>query len=187
MDLLCQGVGVLAYRLDSQFSVGLVDADCPPGADTVAMEEDHNLAYLHPFLPGIGNLLTALWPDSVNRLQVGGVVANHRQHFGAKVPNQLFRQYGTDTLHEAAAQVPLNALARGRWHGLQHSGFELEPMLFVPYPPSFSGQPLPGADGWQGAEDRHQFPIPPDLHPEHGEPALFTEEGAPLHESCNLF
>jgi hypothetical protein len=29
--------------------------------------------------------------------------------------------------------------------------------------------------------------MPPDLHPEHGEPALLVEKRDPLHESGDLF
>ena len=145
VDLLRQGVRVLPHRLDGQISVGLVDADCSPGADTVAVEEDHDLADLHSLLPGTGDPFPALWTDAIDGLQVGGVVFNYTQYLGTKVADQLLRQDGANTLHEAAGQVPFDTLAR-RWRdGFQDLRFELETMLLVPHPPTFCGQPLPGA------------------------------------------
>jgi hypothetical protein len=60
-------------------------------------------------------------------------------------------------------------------------------VLLVPDPPTFSGQPLPGAHRRQGAKDRNLVPLAADLYPEYGEPALFIEEGDPLYESGDLF
>src|ERR1035437_974684 len=77
MDLLGQRVRVLLHCLDGEIAVRLVNAYRSTGTDSVAMQEDHNLAYLHPLLPGIGDLLPALWADTIYGLQVGGVVANY--------------------------------------------------------------------------------------------------------------
>ena len=77
VDLLRQRVRVLPHRLNGQISVGLEDADRPPGADSVTMQEKHDLTDLHALLPGIGDPLPALWPDPVDGLEIGGVVANH--------------------------------------------------------------------------------------------------------------
>src|ERR1035437_7226033 len=108
MDLLRQGVWVLPHSLDGQGAVGLVDADCPPGADPVAMEKEHDLADLHSLLPGIGDPLPALWPDTIDGLQVGGVVFYYRQDLCAEVADQLLCEDGANTLHEAAGQVPFD-------------------------------------------------------------------------------
>jgi len=96
---------ILPHGLDGEISVGLEDADRPPGADSVAMQEEHDLADLHALLPGIGDPLPALWPNPAHGLEIGGVVANHLQDFGAEVADQLLRQDGPDSHDEAAAQV----------------------------------------------------------------------------------
>jgi len=109
------------------------------------------------------------------------------QYPRAEVSDQLLRQDRPNSLHEAASQVPFDTLAC-RWRdGFQNFGLELKTVLFIPDPPSFCGQPLPGAHRRQGAEDCHQVPLPPDLHPEYGEPALFVKEGDPFYESRDLF
>ena len=74
------------------------------------------------------------------------------------------------------------------WRGrLQDLSFELKSVLFVPDPPAAAGQPLSGTDGWHGAKDRYLIPMPANLHPEHGEPALLIEKGDALDKSCDLF
>jgi hypothetical protein len=72
------------------------------------VKEDHDLTDLHPFLPGIGDPLPAFWPDTIDGLQVGGVVANNHEHFSSEVSDQLFRQDGANPFHKSAGQVPLN-------------------------------------------------------------------------------
>src|ERR1039458_2726573 len=101
VDLLRQRVRVLPHGLDGQISVGLEDADRPPGADSVAMQEEHDLADLHALLPGIGDPLPALWPDHVHGLEIGGVVANHLQDFGAAVGDPLLFQARAPPLADA--------------------------------------------------------------------------------------
>jgi hypothetical protein len=70
----------------------------------MAVQEDHNLADLHPLQPGGGNPLPALWPDAIYGLQVGGVVFYYPQYLCAEVSDQFLCQDGADTLHEAAGQ-----------------------------------------------------------------------------------
>src|ERR1039458_5525739 len=146
MDLLRQGVRVLPHRLDGQIPVGLVDADRSPGTDPVAVEEDHDLSDLHSLLPGIGDLLPTLWADTIHGLQVGGVVADNTQYLSAEVFHQLLCQDRTNTLHETAAEVPLNPLARSRRDSLQDLSLELKPVLLVADPPASCRQPSAGAD-----------------------------------------
>jgi len=151
------------------------------------VKEDHDLPDLHPFLPGIGDPFPAFWPDTIDGLQVGGVVANNPKYFRAEVSDQLFRQDGANPFHEAAGKVPFNTFARGWRNGFQGPGLELETVLLVPNPPAFRGEPLPSAHGRQGAKDRHLVPLATDLYSEYGEPAFFIEEGDPLYESGDLF
>src|ERR1039458_9224151 len=85
VDLLCQGVGILLHRLDGQIPVGLINANRSPGTDPVAMQEDHDLADLHPLVPGIGDPFPAFWPDTIDGLQVSGIVSDNFQYPGAEV------------------------------------------------------------------------------------------------------
>ena len=139
VDLLRQGVRVLLHCLNGQIPVGFEDADGSPGTDTMAMQEKHDLAYLHALLPGTGDPLPTLWADSIDGLEVGGIVADHSQNFSAEVADQLLGQYRPHSLDEASAEIPLDTLAGRRRSRLQELGLELEAMLFVPDPPSLAG------------------------------------------------
>jgi len=129
------------------------------------MQEEHDLPDLHALLPGSGDPFTSFGTDAIDRLQVGGVVADDTQHFGTEVFHQLFRKYGSNALYETTAEVPFNSLARGRRGGLQDLSLELEPMLLISYPPTLSGHPFPGAHCRHGTKDCNQIPLSADLHP----------------------
>src|ERR1700694_5729414 len=77
VDLLGQSVRILLHCLNGQVSVCLVDAHCSPSTDTVAMQEEHDLADMHTFLPGIGNTLSALWANSIDGFEAGGTISDH--------------------------------------------------------------------------------------------------------------
>ena len=119
--------------------------------------------------------------------RISGVLADHLQHFGAKMADKLLSQNRADSLDEASAQVPLDALDCGRRRRLQRLGLELQPVLFIPDPPTPAGEPLSGADRRHRAQDRNQVPLPADLHPEHGESAFFVEKGHALDKARDLF
>ena len=89
------------------------------------MKDQHDLADMHPLLPSVGDPLSALWPDTIDGFQVGGVVPDYGEHFRAEMSDQLLRQDWTNTLHEATSQIPFDTLAR-RWRdGFQDLRFEL--------------------------------------------------------------
>jgi hypothetical protein len=106
------------------------------------MKEQHDLANLHPLLPGSGDPLPALRPDTINGFQIGGILLYYAQHLGTEVSDQLLRKDG--------------------------------PTPFTKPPAKYRSTPSPVAA------------LPPDLYSEHGESALFVEEGDPLHESGDL-
>src|ERR1035438_6299584 len=136
VNLLRQCVRVLLHRLDGQIPVGLVNANSSPGTDPMAVEEEHDLADLHPLLPGIGDPFAALWPDAIDGLQIGGIVPDHSEHFRAEMSDQLLCQNGADSFHEAAGQIPFNALIRCWRNRFQDRGLELKTVLLIPDPPS---------------------------------------------------
>ena len=118
----------------------------PVLTDSVAVQEEHDLADLHSFMPSLRDPLPALWPDPINRFQVSRVIAYHFQYFRAEVADQLFRQHWPNPFYKASAKVPFNTLTRGRRRRFQELGLELKPMLFIPDPPTPARQPFPGAD-----------------------------------------
>jgi hypothetical protein len=120
----------------------LKDSHRPAGAHAVAVQEQHDLADLLRLLPCVSNPLPALGADPVYRLQFGRATFDDGENVGSEVPHQLLRKDRADSLHEAAAEVPLDPLGCGRRHGLQSGGFELQPMFLVSDPPAFRRQPF---------------------------------------------
>lgn len=141
MNFLGQGIRVLSYRLDGQIPIRLVDANSSPGTDPMAVKEEHDLTDVHPFLPGSGNPLPTLCPNTINGFQVGRVFLDYVQHLSAEVFDQLLRQDRANSLYEAASQIPFDPLARGGWDGFQDLSLELKTMLFISDPPAFCAQP----------------------------------------------
>src|SRR5277367_2186207 len=76
-NVLGQGIWVLPDLLDRLLSIGLVDSDRSPGTDSVAVEKEHDLSYLHSLMPGLGNPLSTFWADSIDGLQLSGIAADH--------------------------------------------------------------------------------------------------------------
>jgi hypothetical protein len=76
--------------------------------------------------------LPALGTDPVHGLEFGGSVLNDGENLGSEAPDQLLRQDGSNALHQAAAEVALDPLSRGRRHGFHGACLELQPM--PPYP-----------------------------------------------------
>src|ERR1035441_6237044 len=151
------------------------------------MEEEHDLANLHPLLPGTGDPFAALWPNAIDGFQIAGIVGDHVQDPCTEVFDQLLCQNGADSFHEAAGQIPFNALIRCWRNRFQDRGLELKTVLLIPDPPSLCGQPLPRTHRRQGAEDGHQISLSANLHAKHSEPALLVEEGDPFYETGDLF
>src|SRR2546427_11817849 len=66
--VLRQHVGIAAHLFDCLLAIGLEDSNRPAGADTVAVQEQHDLADLPCFLPRMSDPLPAFWADPVRRL-----------------------------------------------------------------------------------------------------------------------
>ena len=60
VDLACQPVGVGLHDLDGVVAVRLVDLDCQPGRDVVALQEEHHFLDLLLLRPGPGDHLDPL-------------------------------------------------------------------------------------------------------------------------------
>jgi hypothetical protein len=88
-----------------------------------------------------------------------------------------------DALNQAAAEIPLNPLGRGRRHRLHGRRLELQAVLLVPDPPALRAQPFPCRDGRQRPHDRRVLPLPTCFHPQDAEAAFVVVEGDPLDQA----
>ncbi len=131
--------------------------------------------------------LPALGADAIDRLQFGGSVLDHGEDLRSEPPDQLLRENRPDALDQAAAEVTLDPLGRGRRHGLHHRRFELQPVLLVSDPPALRDQPLPSSHGRQRSDDRRLFPVPLCFHSEDAEAAFVIVEGDALDQAGDFF
>jgi hypothetical protein len=73
----------------------------------MAVQEQHDLAYLFRFLPCLLNSLPAFRADPIDGLQFRHPVLDDAQDFGSEPPDQLLGQNRPDAFDQAAAEVPL--------------------------------------------------------------------------------
>ena len=187
VDIFCQRVWILAHPFNRLLPVDVEYPHGPAGADSMAVQEQHNLPDLLCFLPCSFNPLPALGADAIDRLQLGGAVLNHGENFGSESADQLLCQDWSDPLHQAAAEVPLDPLDRGRRHGLYGRRFELESVLLIPDPPSLGNEPFPGGHRRQRSDDGALLPVSLGFDTEDAEAAFLIVEGDALDQAGDFF
>src|ERR1017187_6884063 len=114
VDVPGQRVRVGLNPLDRLLAVSLVDADSPAGADSLRMEEHHDVADDLLFRPGRFDPAPPLGPNAFHFLEADGIVLDDVENLLAELENQLPRISRPDALDHAAAQVLLDALIGGR-------------------------------------------------------------------------
>jgi hypothetical protein len=89
-----QAVGVVGHHLDGIGAIGLKDADRTRRADTVAVQEDHDLPHYLLFAPGLGDAFGAHRADTGYLMQTIRFSLDHVEHVGAKCPDKSWRRPG---------------------------------------------------------------------------------------------
>ena len=85
------------------------------------------------------------------------------------------------------AEIPLDALKRGRRAGLEEGGAELLAVGAVVHPGATHLDELAGADHRRMADHGHQVSLAPGLDPQHAEPVLRIMECHPFHQARQGF
>ena len=94
--VLAEDVGIGADGFDGFVAVGFVNAHGAPGADSVGVEENHNVADEALFVPGLANLAAAHWSDAVDLFQQFGSVFDDVDDLLAEVFEQFLGVGGAD-------------------------------------------------------------------------------------------
>jgi hypothetical protein len=118
VNVFRQCVRIAAHFFDCLFPVGLEDAHRPAGAHAMAVQEQHDLADLLRLLPCLRDPLPALGADPAYRLQFGWAAFDDGKNVGPEVPHEFLGEDGADPFNKSAAEIPLDSLGGGRWHGL---------------------------------------------------------------------
>src|SRR5664280_3826883 len=83
VDILRQRVRILAHLFNCLRTIGLEYPYGSAGADTMAVQEQHDLANLFRLLPCMGDPLPPLGANPVHGLQFGDLVLDDAQNLGS--------------------------------------------------------------------------------------------------------
>ena len=187
VDIEGQAVRVLLHPLDRSVAIGLVDAHRPGGADTMGLQEHHDLAHDLLLRPGTGHPFLALGSDAFQLQQSLRFLLDDVEDLLPEGPHQLAGEMRADALDHARAEVLLDAFERCGRDDPQVLGLELKPVLAVVGPCAGALDVFAGRDGGGRADDGHQLALAPHLDPQHAEAALGAVEGDALHRPLQVF
>ena len=105
-----QAVWVFRHDLHGVGTVGLIDANRPRRADTVAVQEDHDLAHDLLFGPGIGDALSTYRANSSHLAKALGFRLDRVEHLLAESSHKLLRVGWPDAADHPGAKVFLDAV-----------------------------------------------------------------------------
>ena len=171
-DVACQAVGVFRDQLDSISAIGLVDAHRPRGADTVAVQEQHDLADDLLLGPAGDDALGAFRADAADLTQPVRLLRNDLEHGLAKGAHELFGVDGADATDHPGAQIFLDPLDRRRRRRLEKRGSELDAVGTIVDPTAARLHKLAGRDHRGMADDGDQIALPARFDPQHAEAVL---------------
>ena len=152
----------------------------------MAVQEQHDLADHLLVSPATADSLGTLRPDPVHLPQALGALLDRVEHALGERLDQLLGVDRSDALDHAGAQVPLDALERGRRGSAQEGGLELEPVGPVVHPRAGGVDELAGGDRGGSTEHGDQIALAADLDPQHAEAAVRVMERHPLDQASQV-
>ena len=182
-DVARKPVGVLRDQPDGVGAIGLEDAHRPRRADTVAVQEDHDLADRLLIGPGGDDAVGALGPDAVDLFQPCRRLLDDVEDLLAERLDQLLGVDRADALDHARGEVLLDPLGGSGRCRSQEIGAELHAMCPIVDPPAARLDELAGADRRGMADDGDQIALAARLHPQDTEAAVLVVEGDPLDQA----
>ena len=182
-DVACQPVGIFRDQLDSVGAIGLVDAHCPRGADTVAVQEQHDLADDPLLGPAGDDPLGAFRADAGHFAQPAGLLRNHLEHGVTKGAYELFRVDGPDAPDHPGTEVFLDPLDRRRRGRLEERGSELDAVGTIVDPAAARLDKFAGRDHRGVADDGNRIALAAGLDPQHTKAALRIVECHPVDQT----
>src|SRR5215831_579507 len=153
-------VRVLGHDLDGVRAIGLEDPHRSRGADTVAVQKDHDFPHGLLFGPGGENAGRANRPDAVDLAQPIRSGLDDFEHLLAKGANEFF---GVDRSHapdHAGREVFFDAVGRSWRRCAQEPRLELLAVGAVVDPFAGGRDPLAGGNGGGMANHGHDVTMP---------------------------
>ena len=145
-NVASQPIGVLRDQPNGISAISLVDAHRARCADTVAVQEQHDLANHLLLRPAGDDPLRALRADAGHLAQAIGLLLDDVEHGFAEGAHELLRIDRPDAADHAGAEIFLDPLDR-RWRrSLEERGFELDAVRAVVDPRPARLDELAGRD-----------------------------------------
>src|SRR6266568_2573663 len=163
-DVAGQAIGVLRHHLHGIAAVGLVDAHRPRRADTLAMQEDHDLADRLLLGPGGPDAAGSYRADAVHLPQAIRLRLDDIEHLVAEGAQKLLGIDWADAPDHSRGEVLLDALDRRGRRGLEEPGFELLTVGTVVDPIAGGCNPLPGRNRGGMADQGDQLALGTNLN-----------------------
>src|SRR3954469_17150366 len=158
-DVACQPVRVLSHDLHGVYAIGLVDPNGSCCPNTVAMQEDHDLADNLLLRPSAHDPLGTHGPNSLDLTKPIGVSLDNVEHLSAEGFDHLLGVDGPDAADHPGGKIFLDALDRTRCRGAHETRLELLAMGAVVDPFAGGRQPLSSGDGGGVADDGHEIAV----------------------------
>ena len=175
--VLGQTVWVLSHNLNGFIAVGLEDADRPCRADTMGMEEDHDLPHRLLLGPAGDDAGGSHRADAGNFRQALRSRLDDLKSVHPKGCHDALGHGRADAAHLTGGEVLLNALSPSRWRGLENLGLELQSMGSVAYPNAARRDPFTSRHGRAVADHGHKIPLASRMNLQDGKAILGIVEG----------
>ncbi len=180
VDVLRQPVGIVAHDGECLVRILLVNLHRQPGADAVALQEDHDLLDVLLLLPGARDLRRPLIADARHLAQPVDVRLDHIQRLEAEVIDDAPGIDRPNALDQAAAQVLADTLDRRRELHRVLAHLELATVLWMRAPHPTQPHRLARIDARERADHSHfvAFSLGDQLR--HRVTVLFVLESQPF-------
>ena len=186
-DIARQPVRVLGHDLDGVGAIGLEDPHRPRRADTVAVQEDHDLPHRLLLGPGGENAGGANRPDAVDLAQPVRRRLDDVEHLLAEGAHELLGVNGPNAPDHAGREVLLDAVGRSRGRCAQEASFELLAVGAVVDPFARGRDPLTGRNGCGMPDNGHDITMAARFGAQNAEAVLGVVVGDALDEARQHF
>ncbi len=139
-NVIGQAIGIVLHLVDAIFPVFFINFGCISGADTMALEKDHDVLHVLLLLPTGSNQGNTCLPYTWDFKQPVYIILYHVKCGQTKMRDDELGKLRTDALDQSVAEVFLNSDDGGRKFLRPRLGCELATIAFVHLPVTIDGE-----------------------------------------------
>src|SRR5262249_35664721 len=151
---------------DGVAAIGFEDANGPRRADTVGLQEHHDLADYLLVGPTARDALRPHGTDAIHGGQPFGLLLDDIEDALSERMNTPFHECGSHALDQSRSEVSLDALDRTRRCRSQERRSELKTVVTARLPATACSDIFTRRDRGGGTDQRDQIPVAANLEPE---------------------